>query len=379
MRRGSRIRALRYSRLRGVRLGPWIWIALAVVLLLIAGAVLIRQTTLQPPLRQTVPVVCDGDAPTMPAGAPLKVMTWNVQYMAGKNHVFFYDLRDGSGPDERPRPDEIALTLSEVARIIREENPDVILLQEVDDGAARTDKADQLASLLELLPDTFRCHTSAFYWQAAFVPHPRILGSAGMKLSILSKYRIDNAVRHQLPLIPADPITQAFSLKRAVLEATLPQERGDDLTVLNTHLDAFAQGTDTMERQVREVGEILDGLGRTGRPWVIGGDFNLLPPGGAYGRLPADEQAYFRPETELAPLFDAFPSVPSRAEVDGPDYARWYTHFPNGGPSKGPDRTIDYLFHSPLLSVGEHYVRGWDTLAISDHLPVVATFTPATR
>jgi len=132
--------------------------------------------------------------------------------MAGKNYVFFYDLLDNSGPDGRPSPEDIAKTLKEVARIIQDENPDVILLQEVDDGAKRTDYEDQLASLLPLLPKEYACYASAFYWKASFVPHPRIMGAAGMKLSTISKYKMTEAVRHQLALIPADPLTQQFNL-----------------------------------------------------------------------------------------------------------------------------------------------------------------------
>ena len=40
----------------------------------------------------------------------------------------------------------------------------------------------------------------------------------------------------------------------------------------------------------------------------------------------------------------------------------------------GPDRTIDFLFHGPTLTLGDHLVRQDDTLEISDHLPVVATY-----
>ena len=97
--------------------------------------------------------------------------------------MFFYDLPGGKGPDKRPSKEDIAATLNEVARVIREENPDIILLQEVDDNARRTDYQDQLALLLELIPADYKFHASAFYWQSPFVPHPKIMGKVGMKLS----------------------------------------------------------------------------------------------------------------------------------------------------------------------------------------------------
>jgi endonuclease/exonuclease/phosphatase family metal-dependent hydrolase len=341
----------------------------------LVAAVALWLTTFHPDDVQEEAVVCSAEVPRVPAGATLRVMTWNVQYMAGKNHVFWYDLLDGSGPDERPAPEEIEATLASVARVIRDEDPDLLLLQEVDDGASRTDGMDQLQRLLAMVPGKYPCHASAFYWRAAFVPHPRIMGSVGMKLSVVSKYRIDTAIRHQLALIHADFVSQQLGLKRAVLQVQVAVEDGTSVAVMSTHLDAFAQGTDTMQRQVNQVAALLDALDREGIPWVIGGDFNLLPPGDAYSRLAAEERAYFEPDTELSTLTDRFQSVPALQDMQGPGAARWYTHFPNGGRATGPDRTIDYLFFSKGTEVGMRYVRASDTLAVSDHLPVVAEFT----
>ncbi|MEK1942142.1 MAG: endonuclease/exonuclease/phosphatase family protein, partial [Pseudomonas sp.] len=58
----------------------------------------------------------------------------------------------------------------------------------------------------------------------------------------------------------------------------------------------------------------------------------------------------------------------------GPDQAAWYTHYPNDPQASGPDRTLDYLFHSPMLARVAANVRQVDTLRISDHLPLIARF-----
>jgi endonuclease/exonuclease/phosphatase family metal-dependent hydrolase len=343
----------------------------ACVVLLLA---LVCGTTYHPREIQPEPVVCRTDAPVLQRGQKLKVLSWNIQYMAGKNYVFFYDLPDGSGPDERPLKEDIAATLKEVARVIMDESPDIVLLQEVDDGARRTDYQDQLALLLDLLHGRYPCHTSAIYWKAFFVPHPRIMGAVGMKLAILSKFKVAGATRHQLPQMPAGLLTRPFNLKRAVLEARLPVRDAKDFIVLDTHLDAFAQGTDTMERQVARVRDLLGKLSKEGFAWIIGGDFNLLPPGKAYGLLDGKQRAYFEERSEIGPLMESYPSVPDPGETGGEDFARWFTHFPND-PSVGrPDRTIDYIFFQEGMRLGTHYVRQRDTLEISDHLPVVAEF-----
>ncbi len=63
-------------------------------LLIIAGvlAALIYSLTWRPAPKETLPVSCVAPrAPTLLPGQALKVMTWNVQYLAGKNYVFWYD------------------------------------------------------------------------------------------------------------------------------------------------------------------------------------------------------------------------------------------------------------------------------------------------
>lgn len=350
-------------------------ILIGVIALVVVLAAAIRLTTFHPPAEATESVTCPDDAPRLEAGQSLDVMSWNVQYMAGKDYVFWYDLLDESGPDERPSRQAITATFDEVARVIADEDPDVILLQEVDDGAARTDGEDQLARLLEQVSDDYACHASAFYWKAAFVPHPSIMGSVGMKLSTVSRYRIDDATRYQLAQMPNDLLTRQFDIRRAILEARLPVAGGSDLVLLNTHFDAFAQGSDTMQRQVAETRELLDEVTDAGEPWVLGGDLNLLPPGRQYDDLGPQQQAYYQPDSELAVLTDTYDSVPSLDEANGPDRQAWFTHFPNDPAVDGPDRTIDYLFHAPNVTLGDHRVRGEDTLEVSDHLPVVATYT----
>lgn len=353
----------------------WVrWILGTLVVLVVALAATVRLTTFHPPEIGEEEVACAADAPQLQPGQALKVLNWNVQYFAGKDYVFWYDLLDESGPDERPSPQAITATLEEVARVIADEQPDVVLLQEVDEGAARTDGEDQLARLQDVLDEAFPCHASTFYWKASFVPHPRIMGAAGMKLSTLSRYRIDSATRHQLAQLPSDLLTRQFHIRRAILETRLPVDGGEDLVLLNTHLDAFAQGTDTMQLQVAETRNLLDGLSAADQPWVIGGDFNLLPPGGQYDRLGPAQQAYYAPESELAVLTDRYDAVPSLEEANGPDAEQWFTHLPNDPAVEGPDRTIDFLFHSRDITLGDHTVRRDDTLEISDHLPVIATY-----
>ena len=263
--------------MRPARVIKRIGIALAAAIALVAVAVWFM--TFHPRDGQSEAIYCDPNAPLLKPGQTLKILSWNVQFMAGKGYLFFFEMPNDAGPDERPSPADIAKTTDEVARIIKDEDPDIILLQEVDEGAKRTDYADQLRVLLSKLPAAYRCHTSTFYWKAGFVPHRRIMGSVGMKLSTISKYRIATSVRHTLAGVPRNMLVRQFHPKRAILETHLPIEGGRDLAILNLHLEAFTQASDVMLKEVTQLDAVLARLSKANCPFVAGGDFNLLPPG----------------------------------------------------------------------------------------------------
>ncbi|MCB1191080.1 MAG: endonuclease/exonuclease/phosphatase family protein [Leptospiraceae bacterium] len=331
-------------------------------------------TTLQPPEFQEEQVVCPDNTPEIEKDAKIKVISWNLQYLAGKTYVFYYDLPDGSGPDERPSTEEIKKTAAEVARVIQDEKPDIILFQEIDDGAKKTDYEDQLAKLLKLLPKDFKCHTSTFYWKADFIPHPHIMGSVGMKLSTISKYKIKSASRHALPTIPDDILKKQFNFKRAILEARLPVKEQKDFVVLNTHLDAFAQGSNTMEMQVKKIHGLLTKLTQEKVLWVIGGDFNLLPADFDIHNIHPSQQSYYNPKSEISILFDSFSSAATKEDLNGPNKEKFFTTVPNNPSISRLDKTIDYLFYSDTLRLANYRVRQEDTQKISDHLPLVGEF-----
>lgn len=329
-------------------------------------------TTYHPPRVRQMKISSTAKAQLLKSGQKLKILSWNIQYFAGKNYVFWYDQLDGKGPHSAIKREDINATFGKILRVINNENPDVILIQEFHDGAKRTYYEDQLQKLVEKLPKEYCYYTEAFYWKAAFVPLPQIMGSVGMKLGIISKYKINKATRYQLPVMPKMWLEKQLQFRRAILEARLPIEGGAELALLNTHMDAFSQGSDTMTKQVATVDRIISRLTKDGVIWAIGGDFNLLPPG-AYEYLDEAEKEYYNPQTELKVLTDKYKSIPSIKQTTGDSRTKWFTHFPNSIKT-GPDRTIDYIFYSDKLQLANSYVRQTDTLDISDHLPMIAEF-----
>ncbi|WP_397455695.1 endonuclease/exonuclease/phosphatase family protein [Pseudomonas versuta] len=336
-------------------------------------ASLIYSVTWRPDAKEVLALSCPATAPVLVPGQALKVMTWNVQYLAGKRYVFWYNLVDDSGPDLRPTREDMAFSLDEVSRVIRDEQPDLVLLQELDENAKASDYQDQLALLQERLVDLYPCSTQAFTWKADLVPDWHILGSVGRKLVTLSRYQIEHAERLQLPVAEANIISRQFQPKPALLVNYLPLNDGGQIIAINTQFDAPSLDNSNLLHQMQATGVLLDKFESQGTPWLIGGDFNLLPIG-QFLRLPAELRAGYSPDSELHLLWEKYPMVPSNPEATGIDRELWLTHFPNDPRVQAPDRTLDYLFYSPKLQRIEAYVRQEDTLSISDHLPVMGRF-----
>jgi len=357
-------------------------LALLIMGLLVILSITIYSITYHPKPVENVGYVCPADTPLLTSGQSIKVLSYNVQYFAGKDYVFYYDLDDDAGPDNRPSAEAIERTASSISELILSENPDILLLQELHEGAKATDYQNQTKLLLSKLNANYPCYSEAFYWKADFVPHPSIMGSVGMKLLTLSKYKITTATRHQLSLMESDPVTQAFNLKRAILATEFPimpnetnnevngQKSDHKFVAMNTHLDAFSQGMNTMEKQVSEVNKLISA---TVHPWIFGGDFNLLPPN-QFAGLAKSQQNLYRKESEIAPLTHRYASVPSMENVNSKDKAIWYTHYPNDPVVLGPDRTIDYIFYDTALTLIDSRVMHGVTHKLSDHLPLVATY-----
>jgi endonuclease/exonuclease/phosphatase family metal-dependent hydrolase len=124
---------------------------------------------------------------------------------------------------------------------------------------------------------------------------------------------------------------------------------------------------------VGQVNQYLASLAQSKTPFIIGGDFNLLPPvEAAYRKLPEIHQSYYNPQSEIKALFDSYQALPSLEEVSGADFAKWYTYFPNDPAIPYADSTLDYLFVQNSTTVVSHSVRQQDTQRISDHFPVSA-------
>ncbi len=145
--------------------------------------------------------------------------------------------------------------IERIAEVLAELDPDLVALQEVDVGQARSHGRDQAAELGEAL---------GMY--AHFFPVLR-KGQACYGLAVLSRPPVRNFRNALLPGSPG-PGRE----RRGAIRLTVDTDDGGEFDLINTHL-----GLGLLERRRQAAALLSDGWLRDGAPAVLCGDFNAGP------------------------------------------------------------------------------------------------------
>ena len=162
--------------------------------------------------------------------------------------------------------------IANITKQIRYENPDFILLQEVDRNSARSYRLDQVERFAANFTDMV--YTYAPNFRVSFIPYPKPpIGQVESGLASYSKYKISEATRYQLPVAFYWPI-RTINLKRCIMVDRLPVEGSDkELILINLHLEAYDDGPGR-DAQTKLMFGIMDKEREAGNYVIAGGDFN---------------------------------------------------------------------------------------------------------
>jgi endonuclease/exonuclease/phosphatase family metal-dependent hydrolase len=231
--------------------------------------------------------------------------------------VMTYNIHHGRGMDGE-------VDLGRIAKLIREQEVDLVALQEVDKGTQRTDGIDIAAELARLTGMHFVFAKNIDFQGGEY-------GNA-----ILSRQPILSSTnRHYKMLRPGE--------QRGLLSATIGFG-GRVITFASTHLDFRP---DPAER-ISNMGEIEEFVSAAGKnPVVIAGDFNDVPGGTVHRRM----------KETFTDVWEA------GGTGDGFTYS-----------SEEPDKRIDYIYLFPKTSWRVKSANV-PTSTASDHLPLVAEAT----
>lgn len=203
----------------------------------------------------------------------LMVMTWNIKFGGGDIDFFF----DCYGDRVLMTEEEVLTNLDSLVEKIRQVDPDIILLQEVDVEAKRVAYVDQMQYLLDNTDLNYGVYVSE--WDTQFIASDGIGRMDGEGNGILSRWPFIEAKRISLPLrTDQDALTQYFYIRRGLLTARVELPGYDNFHVLTIHAAAFSQDG-TKKDHIDIFNEELDKIDATGGLFVAGGDLNTIPPG----------------------------------------------------------------------------------------------------
>jgi endonuclease/exonuclease/phosphatase family metal-dependent hydrolase len=180
--------------------------------------------------------------------------------------------------------------LDAIARVIKDENPDLVALQEVDFKTRRARGYDLATEL------GWRTGMASLFARAM----PYDGGEYGE--AVLSKWSFISSRNVALPYSPGNE-------PRAALETTMVTGAGDTIIFIGTHLDHLRTDTDRVA-QAEAISEIFS---ETRYPAILAGDLNDIPGSRAISIIEKDWKATYQ-------VFDPEFTFPSDSPVKKIDY-----------------------------------------------------------
>ncbi|HAN32565.1 MAG TPA: hypothetical protein DCQ06_13295 [Myxococcales bacterium] len=301
----------------------------------------------------------DPGTPSQPA--QLRVVAWNIKYGAARIPFWF----DCWGDKVQMSRQEVEANLDKLAALIDEMDPDILMLEEIEVNSKRSAYIDMLQVLLDKTSMNYGAYFES--WDSRWVAADG-LGRMNLGNAILSRYPITDALRiKQAERSDQDPLTSAFYIKRVIGRAEV-ELRGLTAAPTERKVAAFVVHTEAYDNdgtKQKQIQQIYDEVTKETLPYVLGGDFNELPPTAARKQDFPDErqsavcsedfaQPPYTPEV-MQPFFDDLqPWISlSRYGTSEAAQARWFTHSVLGpdetneaGEPGRWNRTLDYLFAS---------------------------------
>jgi len=228
-----------------------------------------------------------------------------------------YNMRYATGPKMHNYMNPTRRNLERITHFLKELQPDVAGLIEVDHGSYRSNGKNQAEQMAEALG---HYHTHSIkYGQNSLWRHIPVLKKQGN--AFLARDRIRNETFHYFQR----------GVKKLVIELEL-----EHVVVYLVHLSLGAR---TRHHQLRDLYTMVK---NTEKPCIVAGDFNML-----WGEDEID-------------LFLAATGLKNANTGNLPTF-----------PSNRPRRHLDFVLHSKEITVKDFQVP---KVTFSDHLPVIVDF-----
>lgn len=301
--------------------------------------------------------------PKIVENAPVDIASYPMPQVQETLTVMTYNMGYASGPVQKslndPHPQEFFLNhLNQIVQLLKEQQVDILLLQEVDLNSQRTYYFNQLTYLQEQLGWNYVAQIDT--WKK-FVPFMGI-GKIHSGGAILSKFPITNHNYRTFTFKPILPnklvnfIYFPFVWENPVQHVTI-EYQNTLIHLFNIHLEVWQRSY-----RVTQFNDLIDWIRSEG--WteniIIGGDFNFHAGIPLTGEQPKD----YRLPPFFASIWRTIPGIQEafiNEQSTNKDIHQQVT-FP------GLQKRFDFLFFSKEFSNKQAKIIDLDA---SDHLPVM--------
>lgn len=284
----------------------------------------------------------------------IKILTFNLGFLYGKGSV-------GPGYEFR-EIDYYQKSLEKISAEIKAWDADIVCLQEIDLGAARSHAINQAEYIA--MKAGYPYVAEAPTWNANYMPYPYwpIKNQFGRMKSggaILSRYPLSG---HEVISL-AKPMSQPwwynlFYLHRYFQKVVVTID-DKKFSIINLHLEAFDK-----EDRKGQIEKLVEKIKAEKIDFIVG-DFNMLPPSAVKRHKFEDEDDYRNDSSYDVMLRSGLHEV-IPDEIYAKDESQFFTY-----PSWKPDRRLDYIWYQPSLKMMKAEVL---PSASSDHVPLRASF-----
>ena len=203
-------------------------------------------------------------------GAEHRILSYNVGFGAySDDYSFFMD----GGKESRARsPEAVYENIGGALDAMAAADPDLVLIQEVDEDGTRSHHIDQRALVREAMPEYTSVYAQNYDSPYLFWPLNAPHGANKAGQMTLSRYPITSALRRSLPI--EDGFMKLVDLDRCYAINHIPLENGKELVLFNFHLSAYTSDGTIAEEQMKMLFADMQAEVEKGNYAIAGGDFN---------------------------------------------------------------------------------------------------------
>ncbi len=316
-------------------------------------------------IKDNVSTVCE-------VGQNYKIVSYNVGFGAYTPDFGFF--MDGGTESRAASAESVKKVFDGITAFLKSEDPDFMMIEEVDIDSTRSYHVDQQTILEKAFPgydSVFGCnYDSPFLFYPIFEPH----GKSVSGIMTFSKFNMTDSLRRSLPI--EESVMKLVDLDRCYTITRVPTSNGKELVLFTVHLSAYSSDGSIGVKQLKMLLDDMQAEYNKGNYCIAGGDFNKdllgdgkitsadifgIDQGGLTWAQPIDPEILKGYNVTKVVPFDELNKVPSCRNADGPYNDKQYVV------------TVDGFFVTDNVTVllTEVYDTGFK---YSDHNPVYMDF-----